>query len=594
MCGVIGILGKEDAVDRAVECLSRLEYRGYDSCGVATLTSQGIERRRSVGKISSLRSVLKTSLLTGNVVIGHTRWATHGGVTEANAHPHSNDDIVIIHNGIIENHVALRKELKDQGVVFHTETDTEVVLHLLDLARKSGKTIHEAICYVKTRIEGAYALVMVFKDEPDKMYGMRHGSPLAVGYGDGEMYLGSDAIGLASLTQKISYLEEGDWVQLSREKVTIWDRNNNTVTRDIKQSTFVSGMIGKEGYRHFMLKEIYEQPRVLADVLSHYVDFENQKIHIEKLTPDSINIIACGTSYYAGVIGKYWIEKIAKIPAFVDIASEFRYRMPPLSKEGLSLFISQSGETIDTLEAMKYSKQHQMVGALVNVPESSIARFSNPLLPLLAGPEIGVASTKAFTAGLGVLAAFALSLSNDDTSSYFEALAHVPGLMNTVLALEPKIEELAHKIIHASTILYLGRGTSFPVAMEGALKLKELSYIHAEGFAAGEMKHGPIALIDDQTPVIAIVPFDELYEKTLSNVQEVMARGAKVILITNQDPPEDLAHKLLGVIKLPSCHSFITPFLFTLPLQLLAYHAACLKGTDVDQPRNLAKSVVVE
>ncbi len=592
MCGVIGILGKEDAVLRAVECLSRLEYRGYDSCGVASIHQGKVERRRAVGKIASLRRVLEKEPLHGNVVIGHTRWATHGGVTEVNAHPHVNDRVMVIHNGIIENYVSLKAELKGQGFVFETETDTEVVLQLLERSLKEGKSELEAIAELKMRIEGAYALVIGFKSEPETLYGLRQGSPLAIGYGDGEMYLGSDAIGLASLSSKISYLEDGDWTILSHAGALIYDKEGSAVSRDIKHSNFVSGLIGKEGYRHFMLKEIFEQPRVISEVLAHYIDFENKKVRMHFQKPENINIVACGTSYYAGMVGKYWIEKIARIPVMIDVASEFRYRTPPLNEKGLSLFISQSGETIDTLEAMKYAKIHQAVGAFVNVPESSIARLANPMFPLLAGPEIGVASTKAFIAALGVLAAFTLYLKPEEAC--FEALSHLPGLMNTTLALEPQIEALAHKLIHASTILYLGRSTSFPIAMEGALKLKELSYIHAEGFAAGEMKHGPIALIDDQTPVIALAPFDDVYEKTLSNIQEVIARGAKVILITNKIPPEDMKDKLLGLIMLPFSHAFLSPFLLTLPLQLLAYHVACLKGTDVDQPRNLAKSVVVE
>ena len=592
MCGVIGILGKEDSVLRAVECLSRLEYRGYDSCGVASIDQGKLERRRAVGKIASLRHVLENRPLKGNLVIGHTRWATHGGVTETNAHPHVNDRVMVIHNGIIENYVALKKELKNKGVVFETETDTEVVLHLLDQSLKEGKSEIEAITHLKKLIEGAYALVIAFTSSPDKLYGLRQGSPLAIGYGQGEMYLGSDAIGLSSLTSKICYMEDGDWTELSHDKVLIWDKVGDLVKRETKYSNFVSGLIGKEGYKHFMLKEIFEQPRVISEVLAHYIDFENKKVRMSFKKPEEINLVACGSSYYAGMVGKYWIEKIARIPVLTDVASEFRYRNPPLSGKGLSLFISQSGETIDTLEAMKYAKLYQAVGAFVNVPESSIARLADPVFPLLAGPEIGVASTKAFIAALGVLAAFTLSLKSDD--SLFEALSHLPGLMNTILALEPQIEALACKLIHASTILYLGRSTSFPIAMEGALKLKELSYIHAEGFAAGEMKHGPIALIDGQTPIIALAPFDDVYEKTLSNIQEVIARGAKVILITNQHPPEDMKEKLLGLIMLPVAHSFLSPFLVTLPLQLLAYHVACLKGTDVDQPRNLAKSVVVE
>jgi glucosamine--fructose-6-phosphate aminotransferase (isomerizing) len=592
MCGVIGILGKEDSVLRAVECLARLEYRGYDSCGIATIYEGTLERRRAVGKIVNLRTLLEKEPLQGNIVIGHTRWATHGGVTQTNAHPHINDRIMLIHNGIIENYVALKTELKNQGAVFETQTDTEVVLHLLERFLSEGKTPKEAIIALRKEIQGAYALVIAFKSDPDKLYGLRQGSPLAIGYGEGEMYLGSDAIGLASLTQKIAYLEDGDWVELEHEHVSIFDQEGHQVKREIKYSTFVSGLIGKEGYRHFMLKEIFEQPRVISEVLSHYIDFENKKVRMEFKRPDSINIIACGTSYYAAMVGKYWIEQLSGIPVSVDIASEFRYRTPPLSSKGLSLFISQSGETIDTLEAMKYAKLHQDVGALVNVPESSIARLADPLFPLLAGPEIGVASTKAFIAGLGVLAALALHLSSDDR--ILDDLSHLPGLMNTVLGLEPQIEAIAQKMIHASTILYLGRGTSFPIALEGALKLKELSYIHAEGFAAGELKHGPIALIDDQTPIIALAPMDGWYEKTLSNIQEVIARGAKVILITNHTPPEGLTEKLLGLIQLPSSNPILSPFLFILPLQLLAYHAACLKGTDVDQPRNLAKSVVVE
>ena len=596
MCGIIGILGKTDAVSRVVESLSRLEYRGYDSCGVAALVSKGIERRRAVGKIVQLQNLLSLEPLESPIAIGHTRWATHGGVSEKNAHPHGNENVVLVHNGIIENHNDLKKSLSLKGYVFETDTDTEVVVHLLDDLLKS-MTPKAAVQALPKHLKGAYALVILFKSEPNMIYGIRQGSPLAVGYGNGEMYLGSDAIALSNLTQKITYLEDGDSAEINHDHVTVWDKLGAIVVREVKQSNFISGLIGKDGYRHFMLKEIYEQPRILGDIFAHYIDFENYTIKTtldEK--PSDINIVACGTSFYAGLVAKYWLEQTARIPVSVDIASEFRYRCPPLSKSGVSLFISQSGETIDTLEALKYAKEHQKVVGLVNVPESSIVRASHYHYPLLAGPEIGVASTKAFIAQLGVLSLFTLSLMDDNAKrkQLIDALIKAPGLINQVLNYEKQIESLAHKLTHASTILYLGRNLSYPIALEGALKLKELSYIHAEGFAAGEMKHGPIALIDQDTPVVVVAPHDEVYEKTLSNVQEVIARGAQVILLSSGDVDASLKEKLLGHIQLPEMDPFISPFVFAIPLQLLAYHVACLKGTDVDQPRNLAKSVTVE
>ena len=608
MCGIVGILGNKPVADSIVEALRRLEYRGYDSSGVATLVNGGIERRRAVGKLKNLADLLVREPLSGTSGIGHTRWATHGGVTETNAHPHIVDGVVVVHNGIIENFRALKDELAAEGVVFTTQTDTEVVAQLLARALKHGLAPREAVRQVLARLEGAFALAILFKGEDDLMIGARNGPPLAVGHGEGEMFLGSDAIALSPFTHRITYLEDGDWVVLTHGSMEIFDADGRKVTRPMSFSQASSMLIDKGKHRHFMAKEIAEQPEVVGHTLAEYVDFAEHTIRVPEKLPfdfaalDRITITACGTASYAGLTAKYWFERVARLPVEVDIASEFRYREAPLPKNGLAIVISQSGETADTLAALRYCKaQGQHTLAIVNVPESTIARESEVVFRTFAGPEIGVASTKAFTCQLTALACLAIlagkqrgTISPDQERELVGALIMAPRYMAEILKEERHIADVARDVATARDVLFLGRGINFPIALEGALKLKEISYIHAEGYAAGELKHGPIALIDENVPVIVIAPHDELYEKTISNMEEVAARGGKIILITDDQGMQGNGDRAFRAIRVPKAHAFISPLLYAVPVQLLAYHAAVIIGTDVDQPRNLAKSVTVE
>ena len=608
MCGIVGILGNKPVADSIVEALRRLEYRGYDSSGVATLVNGGIERRRAVGKLKNLADLLVREPLSGTSGIGHTRWATHGGVTETNAHPHIVDGVVVVHNGIIENFRALKDELAAEGVVFTTQTDTEVVAQLLARALKHGLAPREAVRQVLARLEGAFALAILFKGEDDLMIGARNGPPLAVGHGQGEMFLGSDAIALSPFTNRITYLEDGDWVVLTHASMEIFDADGQKVTRPMSFSQASAMLIDKGKHRHFMAKEIAEQPEVVGHTLAEYVDFAERTIRLPDKLPfdfatlDRITITACGTASYAGLTAKYWFERVARLPVEVDIASEFRYREAPLPKNGLAIVISQSGETADTLAALRYCKaQGQHTLAIVNVPESTIARESEVVFRTFAGPEIGVASTKAFTCQLTALACVAIlagkqrsTISPEQERELVGALIMAPRYMAEILKEERHIADVARDIATARDVLFLGRGINFPIALEGALKLKEISYIHAEGYAAGELKHGPIALIDENVPVIVIAPHDDLYEKTISNMEEVAARGGKIILITDDQGMRGNGERAFRSIRVPKAHPFISPLLYAVPVQLLAYHAAVIIGTDVDQPRNLAKSVTVE
>ena len=607
MCGIIGILGQAPAAPLLVDALKRLEYRGYDSAGVATLVNGGIDRRRAEGKLVNLESLLERAPLPGTIGIGHTRWATHGRPTEANAHPHASDRVAIVHNGIIENFKELRRELEDACHVFETETDSETVVHLLTAYLEKQASPQEAVAETLKRLEGAFALAIVFAGRHDLMVGARRGSPLAVGYGDGEMYLGSDALALAPLTNRICYLEEGDWVELTAEGALVHDESDAVVEREVKQTALSGALIGKGQYRHFMQKEIFEQPAVIGDSLHSYLDPMTRRAEMPDLPFDlgslsRLTMSACGTAFYAAMVAKYWFEQIARQPVEIDIASELRYREAPMPEDGAALFISQSGETIDTLAALRYAKgQGQHILSLVNVPESAIARESDAVLRTLAGPEIGVASTKAFTTQLTVLACLTLAIGRARGSldplreaELSNALTEVPGRAAEVLNHDDAIQAIAHEVAEARDVLYLGRGTAYPLALEGALKLKEISYIHAEGYAAGEMKHGPIALIDETVPVIVCAPSGPLFEKTASNVQEAIARGARVIFLSDRDGIEALGDEAAHSIALPKVDPFVAPILYSIPVQLLAYHVAVVKGTDVDQPRNLAKSVTVE
>lgn len=608
MCGIVGILGREPVADSIVEALRRLEYRGYDSAGVATLTPKGIERRRAVGKLKNLAGLLAREPLAGTSGIGHTRWATHGGVTETNAHPHAVGDVVVVHNGIIENFRSLKDELIAGGAVFTTQTDTEVVAQLLSRELGNGKPPREAVKIVLARLQGAFALAILFKGENDLMIAARNGPPLAIGHGAGEMFVGSDAIALSPFTNRITYLEDGDWAVLTHDAVEIHDAQGEIVARPMSFSQASSMLVDKGNHRHFMAKEIEEQPEVIGHTLAEYVDFAECTVRIPDALPfdfsalDRITITACGTASYAGLAAKYWFERIARLPTEVDIASEFRYREAPLPKNGLAIVVSQSGETADTLAALRYCKsQGQHTLAIVNVPESTIARESELVFRTYAGPEIGVASTKAFTCQLTALACLAIlagklrgTLTPAQEKELVGALIMAPRQMTEILKDEKHIADVARDIANARDVLFLGRGINYPIALEGALKLKEISYIHAEGYAAGELKHGPIALIDENVPVIVIAPHDELYDKTISNMEEVAARGGKIILLTDDDGVKDDQHKAFRTIRVPKAHPFISPLLFAVPVQLLAYHAAVFIGTDVDQPRNLAKSVTVE
>ncbi len=607
MCGIIGIIGKNDVAPLLIEGLRRLEYRGYDSAGIATLVNGSVERRRAEGKIARLEGIVAEHPLPGTIGIGHTRWATHGQPTVNNAHPHADGSVALVHNGIIENFRDLRRELSAAGHVFATDTDTEAAVHLISRYLRDGGTPQEAVARALDRLEGAFALAILFAGHDDLMIGARRGSPLAIGYGDGEMYLGSDALALAPLTRSICYLEEGDWAEVRPDGAVVHDRRGNVVEREIRRTAASGAMIGKGNYPHFMLKEIYEQPAVIGDTLHSVLDPWNGIIALPEMPFDladigKVTIVACGTSYHAGMVARYWLAQLAGVPVEVDIASEFRYRAPHLPPDGMALFISQSGETADTLAALRYARsQGQRIVSVVNVEESSIARESDAVIRTQAGPEIGVASTKSFTAQLTTLACLAVGIAvargdigRAEESELCRALVEVPSRVNDVLNHDERIAALARDVAEARDVLYLGRGTGFPVALEGALKLKEISYIHAEGYAAGEMKHGPIALVDEHVPVIVIAPSDDLFDKTASNVQEVIARGGKVVFLS--DPPgiERLGAVAAATIELPEVNPFVAPILYTIPAQLLAYHAAVAKGTDVDQPRNLAKSVTVE
>jgi glucosamine--fructose-6-phosphate aminotransferase (isomerizing) len=608
MCGIIGILSREPVADQMVDALKRLEYRGYDSAGVATLESGHLTRRRAEGKLKNLEQRLVREPLAGTIGIGHTRWATHGRVNETNAHPHATGRVAVVHNGIIENFRELREELEAKGAKFATETDTEVVAHLVAAEMKNGRTPTDAVKAALPRLRGAFALLFMFEGEEDLLVGARKGPPLAIGYGDGEMYLGSDAIALAPFTDAVSYLDDGDWVVVHRDGARVHDAKGKVVKRNIIKSSASAFLVDKGNHRHFMAKEIHEQPEVVGHTLAHCLDMVAERVVLPIELPfdwrklDRVAVSACGTAYYAGLVAKYWFERFARLPVVIDIASEFRYREAPLRTGDLAVFVSQSGETADTLASLRYAREHkQHVLSIVNMQGSSIARESDVVLPTLAGPEIGVASTKAFTCQLAALACLAVAagrsrgiLSREDEQKLVRALIEVPRHMTEALAIEPTIEHLARDLAKSRDVLYLGRGTSFPIALEGALKLKEISYIHAEGYAAGELKHGPIALIDETLPVIVIAPYDRVFEKTVSNMQEVAARGGRIILLTDPKGAREAAIDSLVTLTMPDMPATVTPLVYAVPVQLIAYHTAVVMGTDVDQPRNLAKSVTVE
>ena len=607
MCGIIGIVGREDVAGRLLDGLKRLEYRGYDSAGIATLDDGRIDRRRAEGKFGNLARILQDQPLAGTTGIAHTRWATHGAPTVDNAHPHIVGDVSIVHNGIIENFKPLRDELVADGRTFSSQTDTEVVAHLVARELEWGKSPRDAVAAVLPRLHGAFAIAFLFRSDPDLLIAARLGAPLTVGYGEGENYIGSDAIGLAPLTQRIAYLEEGDWACVSRGTVEIYDRDNERVEREIVNSGASGQLIDKGNHRHFMQKEIYEQPVVVAQTLGSYIRPLEEQVALPDMDFDlksieRVAIVACGTASYVGMIGKYWIERFARVPVEVDVASEFRYRDPVLLPNTLGVVVSQSGETADTLAALRHMKEHGVTTAgIINVPTSSMAREVDLLLPTHAGPEIGVASTKAFTCQLAVMAALAVNLARAkgrlDEAEEREIVRHLveaPAAINAALDHDAEIEAMAPKIAGARDVLYLGRGPDYPLALEGALKLKEISYIHAEGYASGEMKHGPIALIDDAVPLIVLAPSGPLFDKTVSNMQEAMARGAQVVLISDADGIALAGEGAIATIEMPKVHPLIAPLVYAVPVQLLAYHVAVAKGTDVDQPRNLAKSVTVE
>jgi len=608
MCGIVGIVGNKPVAERLVDALKRLEYRGYDSAGVATINDGKLDRRRAEGKLFNLETKLAGEPLPGNIGIAHTRWATHGVPNETNAHPHFVDGVAVVHNGIIENFAEIKEELAAEGAVFTTQTDTEVVAQLLAKYRRQGLGRREAMHEMLRHVTGAYALAVIFNDDPSTIMAARSGPPLAIGFGDGEMFLGSDAIALSPFTNRIAYLHDGDWAVIGKQGAHIFDIDGNPVDRPVQISSASAYMIDKGNHRHFMEKEIYEQPEVISHALSHYVDFANHTVREAANEIDFANlrglaISACGTAYLAGLVGKYWFERYARLPVEIDVASEFRYREMPLSRDQAALFISQSGETADTLASLRYCRDNGLkIGAVVNVKESTIARESDAVFPILAGPEIGVASTKAFTCQLAVLASLALAagrargtLTGTEEKQLVKSLAEMPRIMSQVLnAVQPQIEALSRDLSKFKDVLYLGRGTSYPLALEGALKLKEISYIHAEGYAAGELKHGPIALIDENMPVIVIAPFDRFFEKTVSNMQEVAARGGKIIFITDEKGAAASKLPTMATIVLPVVAEIVSPMIYSIPIQLLAYHTAVFMGTDVDQPRNLAKSVTVE
>ncbi|MBK1793415.1 glutamine--fructose-6-phosphate transaminase (isomerizing) [Devosia sp. WQ 349] len=608
MCGIVGIVGDAPVAGRLVDALKRLEYRGYDSAGVATLEGGEIARRRAEGKLGNLATKLGMEPLAGTIGIGHTRWATHGAPTEANAHPHATKRVAVVHNGIIENFRELLADLAKDGYVPTSQTDTESVALWVTRELDHGADPELAVARTLKALKGAFALAFMFKGQADLLIAARHGAPLAVGYGETEMYLGSDAMALAPFTSRLTYLEDGDWAVMTPKGVTIRDGKDALVERAKMVSQASALLVDKGNHRHFMAKEIYEQPETISHTLSHYVDMGAEKASIRESLPfdfaelSRLTMSACGTAYYAGAIAKYWFERYARLPVDIDVASEFRYREPPLEKNGLSFFISQSGETADTLAALRYcAGQGQHVASLVNTLESTIARESGVVFPILCGPEIGVASTKALTAQLTALASLAIAagrargaLSAEQEAEMVRALTALPSAVSAALGTEAVIMDIAKRLSKAKDVLYLGRGPMFPVAMEGALKLKEISYIHAEGYAAGELKHGPIALVDEAMPVIVVAPSDELVDKTLSNMQEVAARGGKIILITDAEGAQHVGHGVADIIEIPHVHPFVAPILALIPVQLLAYHTAVFMGTDVDQPRNLAKSVTVE
>jgi glucosamine--fructose-6-phosphate aminotransferase (isomerizing) len=606
MCGIVGILGSKPVASDLVDALRRLEYRGYDSAGVATIEQGKLDRRRAEGKLRNLEQRLSNQPLQGHTGIGHTRWATHGKPVERNAHPHMNDKVAVVHNGIIENFQELKKELTAKGYKFQTETDTETVLHLVTDYLSQGLSPRDAAHKALQRLHGAFALGLIFAGDEDLMVGARQGPPLAIGHGTGEMYLGSDAIALAPFTDQVTYLEDGDWCVLTRKGAEVFDISGKPVKRQRIRSMASSMLVDKGNYRHFMAKEIHEQPEVVSHTLAHYIDMSEGIVALPDMGIDlagvrRVTISACGTAYYAGLVAKYWFERIARVPVEIDVASEFRYREAPMEPGGLAVFVSQSGETADTLATLRYCKeQGQTIASVVNVRTSTIARESNVILPTLAGPEIGVASTKAFTCQLSTLACLVIAVgrARGTVSAALEAelvraLMEVPRHMAALVRDESLYEKLAHELSKARDVLYLGRGISFPIAMEGALKLKEISYIHAEGYAAGELKHGPIALIDENVPVIVVAPQDDLFDKTVSNMQEVAARGGQIVLVSDA-PSERAGCRLLSHIRMPKAHPFTSPLIYAVPIQLMAYHTAVSMGTDVDQPRNLAKSVTVE
>jgi glucosamine--fructose-6-phosphate aminotransferase (isomerizing) len=607
MCGIVGIVGKEVVAQRLFDGLKRLEYRGYDSAGICTIDGGDLARRRAEGKLDNLARELSREPLGGTIGIAHTRWATHGAPTVDNAHPHIVGPVAIVHNGIIENFKPLREELIADGRKFNSETDTEVVAHLVAREVEGGAAPQDAVATVLPRLQGAFAIAFLFRDHPDLIIGARMGAPLTVGYGDGENYLGSDALAVAPWTQRIAYLDEGDWAIVRRDSIEIFDRENEPVEREIVESGASAASVEKGNYRHYMQKEIFEQPIVVAQTLQSYVrPFEGEVAlptgDLDLSSIGRVTIVACGTSFYAGMVAKYWIERFARVPVDIDVASEFRYRQPVLEPGGLALFISQSGETADTLAALRHARsEQQRIAVVVNVPTSSMAREADLLLPTHAGPEIGVASTKAFTCQLAVLAALSANLARakgrltrEEEQDIVAHLQEAPAALNAALGHDDDIAAMAHLIAPARDVLYLGRGPDYPLALEGALKLKEISYIHAEGYAAGEMKHGPIALIDEAVPVIVLAPSGPLFEKTVSNMQEVRARGGKIVLISDSKGLEEAGEGCIATIEMPEVHPLIAPLVYAVPVQLLAYHVAVAKGTDVDQPRNLAKSVTVE
>ncbi|HTT81161.1 MAG TPA: glutamine--fructose-6-phosphate transaminase (isomerizing) [Stellaceae bacterium] len=607
MCGIVGIISKHTVAGELVEGLKRLEYRGYDSAGIATLVNGHIDRRRAEGKLVNLAERIEREPIAGTIGIAHTRWATHGLPIEKNAHPISTDEVAVVHNGIIENYQALRAELTGLGYAFRTDTDTEAAAIMATRYLSEGMTPVQAVAKTLPRLEGAFALVFLFAGEHDLLICARRGPPLAIGYGDGEMFIGSDALALAPLTRSITYLEDGDWAVVSSRGVAIFDADGHSIERRVYDTAVSGALIGKGNFQHFMQKEIFEQPAVIGDTLHALIHPTTGTVHLPEM-PFALGdipkatIIACGTSYNAGLTAKYWFERIARLPVEVDIASEFRYRAPDMPQGGVAIVISQSGETADTLAALRYCRQcGQKIIAVVNQPESSIAREADIVLPTLAGPEIGVASTKAFTTQLAVLAALTVALARargtiDEAreAALAQQLAEIPSRAAEVLNHDERIKEIAREIAQTRDVLYLGRGSAYPLALEGALKLKEISYIHAEGYAAGEMKHGPIALIDDKVPIIVLAPPDDLFEKTLSNVEEAMARGGRVVMISDAAGIARLDGRAAFGIAIPHCAAFVAPLLYAIPIQLLAYHTAVIKGTDVDQPRNLAKSVTVE